>query len=206
VGTDTTEGNYVVNETSTTETTAENYYLNGRYDRKFSPRSFWYGGAGWDRNRFSGIDNRTTIVAGIGTAWIDTGRRKFRTDYAASYTNEENVVEDPAFNSTFAGVRVTVNFLQKFGTGGVFVHDTIIDENLDATSDVRVDMTNSVAVSMTRRLALKVSLQWQYDNEPALEEVVLTDTDGPPPAAGSTVLEPLEKLDSIFTTSLVINF
>ena len=48
------------------ELTAENYFLNGRFDRKITERFFWFVGAGWDRNTFAGIDNRYTGVGGVG--------------------------------------------------------------------------------------------------------------------------------------------
>lgn len=60
---------------------------------------------------------------------------------------------------------------------------------------------------MTTHLALKVGLQWLYDNDPATRELDLYDRN--PDNGGTnqgTVTEELDKLDSIFTTSLVINF
>ena len=76
-------------------------------------------------------------------------------------------------------------------------------------SDWRWDMTNWVAVSMSKNLALKVSLQWQYDNDPALIQVnayqdataSLVDLVN----QGGVTTE-AEKLDTIFTTSLVFKF
>jgi hypothetical protein len=53
---------------------------------------------------------------------------------------------------------------------------------------------------MSDMLALKVSLQWLYDNLPSLELVDYTP--GTPPQ----VPVPLDDLDTIFTTSLVVNF
>jgi hypothetical protein len=53
-------------------------------------------------------------------------------------------------------------------------------------SDYSFDMVNSVAVAMSKRLALKVSLQWLYNSEPALEEVdvvaraIIVDPDSMP--------------------------
>jgi hypothetical protein len=67
-------------------------------------------------------------------------------------------------------------------------------------------MVNSLAVAMSSKMALQVSLQWLYDNEPALTEIALL-TPVPPDAieVGST-LTPLDELDTILTASLVVNF
>lgn len=194
-------------EDKTTATTAENYFLNGRYDRKITAKFFWFAGAGWDRNRFAGIDNRYAAFGGVGNQWIDTDRRKWRTDYAVTGTKQENVVDDPDFDDTFVGVRLSSSFLQKFGAHdvGSFTNDTIVDENLNQTDDWRVNMTNAVALNISTHLALKVSLQWLYDNAPSLKEVNLYDPGDLTTPIG-TVLVELDELDTLFTTALVIKY
>ena len=73
----------------------------------------------------------------------------------------------------------------------------VVDENLNDTEDLRADWTNSLTVAMSERLALKTSLQVLFDNQPSLTAVPLGD---------SEVLTPLDKVDSIFTVALVVNF
>jgi len=197
-------------ETKDTKTTAENYFFTGRYDRNITPRFFWFGGAGWDRNIPAGIQNRYVAFGGVGNNWFAGDRRKWRTDYSVTGTKQDNVVDDPTFNDTFFGLRLTSTFLQKFGAGdnGSYGNDTIIDENLDDTTDWRVNMTNWVSLNFTSHLALKVSLQWLYDNLPSLEEINLypaTDPGGTGTPIG-TALVPVDDLDSIFTTALVIKY
>lgn len=185
---------------------AEAYYLNGRYDRKLSERFFWYTGAGWDRNRFSGIQNRYIAAGGVGNLWFNSETLKWRTDYSATYTDQENVVDDPAFDGSFWGVRVTSSFMKKMGSTTTYTNDTILDENGEESRDFRGNMINGLSVQMTTHLALKVSLQWLYDNDPATRNLDWYQLD--PDKGGQTtdtVTEELDKLDSIFTTSLVIN-
>jgi len=193
----------VVDESSATDLTAENYYLNARHNRNFSARSFWFGGAGWDRNRLAGVDNRYVATAGFGTQWVDKERVQFRTDYSATVTRQEDVVDDPDTKDTFPGARFTWAYLHLLGANTTYGNDLIVDENLDETSDFRADMINSVAVNMSDHLALKVSLQWLYDHEPSF-----ATADDPlallPP--GQVALVQLDTLDTIFTTSLVVKF
>ena len=196
--------NPVIVETSTTNLTAENYFLNGRYDHKITEHFFWYAGTGWDRNRFAGIDNRYTGVLGVGNVWLDEDRVKFRTDYALSYTKQENVVEVAGADDSFLGARLTSKFLHKLGDVTTYGNDLVVDENLDETSDYRADMTNWVTVSMSTRLALKVSLQLLYDNEPSFESIA--DPGDLLPPVGPTASAQLDDLDTIFTASLVAYF
>jgi putative salt-induced outer membrane protein YdiY len=163
-------------ETEVTEPTADNYYLNGRYDRRFTERTFWYGGAGWDRNRFAGVKNRYTGVGGIGNVWMDTDDHKFRTDYGVTFTDEEDYNE---FSDNFAGARLGWNYLNKLGQNSVYINDLVLDQNLDESSDFRADMINSLAVAMSDRLALKLSLRVLYDNEPSFENLDASAFGGP---------------------------
>ncbi len=186
------------------ETTAENYYLNGRYDQKITERFFWYAGAGWDRNRPAGIDNRYVASGGVGNIWSDTEKTKFRTDYAASYTRQEDVVQVPGIDETYPGLRFSWAYKHRFGESTDYVNDFVFDLNLDDTEDWRGDMINSVAVAMNSRVALKVSLQWLYRNRPSFDEVALFDTVGGTQLG--TVFVEKEELDTLFTASVVVNF
>ena len=78
----------------------------------------------------------------------------------------------------------------------------------DDTADLRVNMTNWVSLNMSTHLALKVSLQWLYDHQPALKEVDLFAPPGPPTVTVPTqkVVTEVDNLDSIFTTALVIKY
>jgi hypothetical protein len=183
-----------------TETTAEIYYLNGRYGRKVTERFFWYIGAGWDRNRPSGVQNRYVAEAGAGHTWYERDDLKFRTGYAATYTDQEDVIPNPDIDETFGGVRVSWGYLNKFGSNTTYENILIFDYNLSESEDWRADMVNSLAVAMTERLALKVSLQWLYDNLPSMTVATVTN---PPPLTAQVALD---ELDTIFNVSLVVNF
>jgi len=196
---------FIVIEEKDSALSAENYFLSGRYDRKISGRVFWFAGGGWTRNRFAGVQNRYETSGGIGNVWRDTDRAKFRTDYALSYTREDDVIQAPGVKDTFAGFRFSWKFEHKLGDTTTYGNDLVIDENLDDTSDLRGNMVNSVSVSMSRRLALKVSLQSLYDHQPAFKEIPLLDAPPPGGMKIGTVLDRLDTLDTIFTASLVVS-
>ena len=199
--------NYDIQEIKDNKLVAESYYLTGRFDRKITDRFYWYAGAGWDRNRFAGIDNRYSVVGGVGNIWVDSEKVKFRTDYAVTGTKEKDVVPTPGFPETFVGARVSWDYMHKFGTTTTYNDKLFLDENLKETTDYRADWTNSLSVAMSTHLALKVSLQWLYRHKPALRTVDLYD--GPPSGGGTktgTVNQELEKLDNILGVSLVANF
>jgi putative salt-induced outer membrane protein YdiY len=198
-----TADDFVVNVNEDTERTAENYFLRGRYDYKFSDRFFSFVSAQWLRNTFAGIDNEWVGAAGVGNIWVDTDRISFSTDYGVTLTKRDDVVPNPDIEDTFAGARFGYDFGAVLTEAAQFLSVFIGDLNLNNTDDVRFDWTNSLPVSITSKLALKPSLQLMWRNDPALEALDLFTSGGDP--TGTTVLAPLDKLDTLFTLALVLS-
>jgi hypothetical protein len=185
----------------------ENYLVEGRYDHKISEKFVWNAGASWDRNKDAGILDRYIAFAGLGNIWIDKERTEFDTSYALSYTDRTEEIVDPTKDETFSGLRLGVAFSQKVGKNSTYNNDSTFNTNLSDTADFSVDMTNAFSVSMGEHLALKVSLQWLFANEPALEEIerfIILD-DGTEIQLGDVIVRK-DDLDTIFRTSLIVNF
>jgi putative salt-induced outer membrane protein YdiY len=198
----TSPDDFRLEEATVTRKTAEAYYARGRYDYSVSSRFFVFGGADWLRNTFAGIDSRFLVAAGAGNTWLDTDRTRFKTDYSATYTFQEDVVDNPFLKRNFAGARFTYDFWSELTSTADFTSVLTADWNLDNTDDIRLDLTNALSIAISSALALKPSLQLLWRNDPALTEVALVESDGTP--TGETVLVALDKLDSFFTLALVV--
>jgi hypothetical protein len=194
---------FAVRKESTSAVTAENYLLRGRYDRNVTDRLFWFVGAGWDRNVFTGIQNRFEGIGGVGNTWFENDDRAFKTTYGLSIVNQEDVVSNPEVDSTFMAAQLSSDYRRTMG-GASYANLIIVNQNLQATGDLRFDMVNSFSVSLVERLALKLTHQLLFDNQPSLVAIPLVRVDGT--ALESTVLVPLDKVDTIFTLAVVIDF
>ena len=179
--------------------TAANYFIRSRYDRTISDAAYIFGGAGWDRNTFAGIENRYSFVSGTGRTWFATDTKRFKTDIGATYTLQNDVTPTPGASDGFLGVRGTWDYANQVTETTTFASVLIVDENLNDTEDLRADFTNSLAVSMSDRMALKISYQMLFDNLPSLESFTLL-------GSGTPVTRDLKSLDSVFTVALVVNF
>jgi putative salt-induced outer membrane protein YdiY len=184
------------------EKTAESIAVRARYDRTLTERVFVYGGVDWLRNTFAGIDSRTLIAVGGGNTWLDGDRTRFSTDYAVTYTFEEDVVENPFLDSDFAGVRFGYELWRRLSENAVFESELIADLNLQETEDRRFDLENSMTVDINDVIALKPSLRFSWRNLPALRAVPLFTPAGED--TGTTVQSPLRKLDTLFRLALVL--
>lgn len=182
---------------------AESYLVDLAYDAKSSETFYWHAGARWDRNRFAGVLSRYAAELGVGTIWSASDAFKFRTGYALTLTRREDVVEVPGRENSFAGLRVSSELTAKIGPNAAYTNTTTFDGNLRASSDWRGNTVSGITVAINKKLALKAACEWLYSNRPAFTSVPLFDEAGVP--AGTTVLVPLDRLDTTVTTSLVIN-
>jgi len=192
------------------QVTVENYYIRNKYARQISEKFFWNVGADWERNVPAGVKNRYIAYAGVGNLWWTRDDLKFRTDYSLTYTSQEDVIEVPGEDKDFAGARFGWGYLNKWGKVTTYTNDFIVDFNFETSENWRFNMVQGLAVAMSQKLALKVSLEWQYQNDPPIGVANVWDVDPfqNDNAQQTGVAWPyqLKKLDTIFTTSLVINF
>ena len=210
-----------------TEPDVEKYFAEGRYDRKFSKKFTWNGGASWDRNLDAGIISRTIAFGGLGNIWWKKEKEYFNTSYGLSYTDREEEEPDPVKPAKFAGFRLTINYNVIWWDTTTYHNDTTYNISLENSDDYSLDMTNSISLDMHKHSALTVSIQHLYNSIPALEDldlvaqVILIDPDGIPgngdeffetvEAGGIEIQlgeerERREKLDTIFRVSLTIKF
>lgn len=192
-----TVDDFTITEETETTLTAENYFARSRYDRTVSDALFVFGGAGWERNTFAGVQNRTVLSAGGGQAWFDREDFRLKTDLGLTYTFQDDLVEDPETPDSFGGLRASVDFFRQLTESTELASLLTVDENLEELSDLRADWATSLAVAISSNLALKTSYQLFFDNEPSLVAV---------PLGTEQVFTPLEKVDSIVTVAVVVEF
>jgi putative salt-induced outer membrane protein YdiY len=191
---------FVVNEETRTEQSAANYFARTRYDHTLGS-IFTFGGGGWERNTFSGVNNRFSLVAGLGKTWIEGDDGLFKTDLGATYTVQKDVEPDPTRSEGFVGLRATIQAEHALTETTDLATTLVLDENLYDTDNFRFDWVVSIGVVLTEGLAFKTSFQMLFDNDPALIGVPLLDGGGVP--IGQVKI-PSQKVDSFLTLSLVI--
>jgi len=203
------------------------FFAEGRYEGNLPKNRTWNAGASWDRNEDAGILSRTIVFGGLGHAWCDHEDRVFRTNYGLSYTDRVEDIDDPEKDPRFLGARLSWDFMDKWGKATKYDNDLTFNVALADLQDYNVDLVQGLSVSMSQHLSLKISLQWTYAGEPALEEVDvivrarLIDPDGIA-GNGDEYFETLEsggteitigtdylrkkQLDTTFRTSLQFEF
>lgn len=186
------------------EPDVERYFAEARYDREITRTFFWNAGLSWDRNLDAGIINRWILFAGVGNIFWDRDDLKFNIAYGLAGTDREEETPDPEKDERFVGPRFTWDYMNQWGKLTQYDNDWTVTGNFKDIKDFTTTMTNAVTVTMSKKLALKVSLQWIYNNEPALEDVDLFLNEGMAIKLGEVDIR-REKLDTTFSTSLVVS-
>jgi putative salt-induced outer membrane protein YdiY len=194
-------------ETETTNLTTETYFASLRYDHTITDGLQWFATAGWDRNRPSGIDSREVVGAGIGYWWVKEDRTKFRTDLGLGYTKIKPVFETPDFQDSFGTWNLGAAFEKKLFDTSLFTSTLTLTDSLKDSRDYLGVWRNALTTNLNKTLALKVGYDMTYKNKPAFVgvDVVQTPVATPPVVIGQVPVQ-LKKLDTVFTTSLVITF
>jgi putative salt-induced outer membrane protein YdiY len=194
-----TVDNYVITEDKDNRLTAENYGVRLRYDHDITEQTQWYISTDWMRDVIAGIDSRANLGAGLANTWRDTETSRLKTGYGLAYVIEDSVGEQPGGASdNYPAVALSLDHMQKVTGTSTYTQAMAVNFNLDESDDYRVDWKHGFSVSVSGRISVKLGLHFQYDNAPSFESLSLDD--------GTAVFFELDELDTIFTTSLSIDF
>ena len=179
----------------------ERYYVLGKYQRNISENFFWMTGAGWDRDMNAGIHDREVLFLGVGNTWTNTEETKLKTEYAVTFTRRIDALPDPLRNEKFSEIRLALDYFQLVRGNNQFEIDFVYFLNVNQVNDFRFDSTNLFTSKFSSMFALRVSLQFLFQNLPALEQLDLFNLQRV--SLGTAVVRK-RKLDSIFKFSFVI--
>jgi putative salt-induced outer membrane protein YdiY len=192
--------------------TAETYAIGAKYRRNISERLFWYVGASWYQNFFSGVDDRYIGGGGIGYVFVTTPRHLFKGEAGLDWTYEQPLYRlesmrpprPPELDTkSYGGGRVTLGYEFKISATAKLTEDLNLFESLKDSSDWRANSATAVTASLTTHLALKFSYNVLYTNQPAFS-VVPPDATAPP--GTPSALYEFKKTDTILAAALVVNF
>jgi len=144
------------------DTTAKRWEATGQTRFDFLPNTFWFGGARYEEDRFSGFDHQGLITTGVGRRFIDTEATKLVAQAGVGYKFWESLGVPNDKDSSVTGVASmefnhqlteTTSVFDRFG--GEFTSDNNFLQN-----------EIGVAVKMTDRIALSVAYALRHNTDP----------------------------------------
>mgnify|MGYP005811119881 CR=1 FL=1 len=155
-------GNYV---RSDGETTARRWEAGLQERYEFSGRTFWYGGARYEEDDFSGFNYQAVLSTGLGRKFIDEERTKFSGQIGVGYKRFEIAGVPPApdeTDSNLAGV-ATLDFNHQFNDA-TSVYDKFTSEVTSENNYLQNEI--GLQVKMTGRLLIVLAYQVRHNTDP----------------------------------------
>jgi putative salt-induced outer membrane protein len=156
--------------------TAEQYLFGARATRQLDDRWSLFAGASWERDTFSGFENRWIGEAGAEYLAISTDRHTLSFDFGLTWTTEDQIFEDKPDKTVdwFGGV-AGLKWEWRISDNAALNQRLLYYPNFDDSSDWRLASDTAVTASLTDMLALQFSYLVRYRNQP-IDDNEDTDT------------------------------
>jgi putative salt-induced outer membrane protein len=154
--------------------TGQRWEVYEQSDYNFSERSFWFGAARYEDDRFSGFEYQATLSTGLGRHFIDSDRTKLTGTLGVGYKifeTRDTYDEDTGLllqtgeSDSQAVMRGTVDFTHNL-TGTAQLFDKFLAEAGSDNTSLQNDI--GIQVKISDVLALAAAYSVRYNSDPPL--------------------------------------
>lgn len=163
-------------------TTAEQYNAHEKVSFKFSGNNYAFEKVGWEKNRFSNIQDRWDFGLGLGRNLLDSDSDKLSLEAGFGYIAEDRITSE---NEDFGTYRGYLKYWRRLSPTAHATQDLEWLGNLKDSSGYRVNAETALVASINSHMSMKASYVWKLVNKPG---------------AGFT------RKDTITGVSLIINY
>jgi len=155
------------------QTTAENYATELRFDDLYTERIYSYALAGWNKDRFAGIDQRYYGGVGAGYKFFLGPRHFLAGEAGMNYTKEDYIDgTDSGFltGRAFAKYEYLIRGKNKFTQSLEYLYD------FSDSAHYRVISETALVAALTDVFSMKAGYTVRYDHKPVPRDLKRTDT------------------------------
>ena len=153
------------NNTGDNSTSADSWFLKGKYDYFFSDKLYGYGNLKYEKDRIANLDMRLTPGVGLGYQWIEQPDLNFNTEGGLTYVHE--VYTDPDDTRDYMAARLAYHLDKTFNDQVKGFHNLEVIPNLEDFAAVLVDTDVGLRAAMTERMFLEAKAQMAYNSQPS---------------------------------------
>jgi putative salt-induced outer membrane protein len=148
-------------------TTAESFTASLRASRDLTERLDVFGGGGYLRNRFSGINNLYTVDAGVGYKIFKGPSQFLRVEGGFGWANEEDIIDEVVVPSrSYANMRAGLSYKWQFTKNAAFTNDFSYLLDLDETANWFITNKAAITADISKIFALQASWTLLFRNQP----------------------------------------
>jgi len=142
------------------ETTAERYSGAWQTDYKFSERSYFFGNANYQRDRFGAFERSASVSIGVGRRFVETDSVELDAELGAGRRYQEAQGADDFDGDSIA--RFQSDFLWRFSDTAEFTQSIAVESGESNTTSESVTAVES---QLTGALAFRLSHTIEHDTE-----------------------------------------
>jgi len=165
------------------ETTAQAWEVHGQANYNITDRFFWFGGARYDDDRFSGFAYQAAVTTGAGYQFVKTDATKFTGQVGAGVRRlQPEILVKDEIGGIISSTKLDAVTDAVFDAGLTFEHSFNAATKLLAAATLESGQNNTLTtasvalqVKMTSVLALAAGVQMTHNSQPP-EGAVPTDT------------------------------
>lgn len=140
---------------------AERYAASWQTDYRFSDRSYWYGGARYEDDRFSGFDYQASLVSGLGYRFVDDEDFKLFAQAGLGFRRlESSLTGETEDNLIFSG---ELRYEQKL-TDTTSLKNKLIVEVGEANTFLANELAVQVKINTSLSLAAGIGVRHNTDS------------------------------------------
>ena len=143
--------------------TAESVVAELRQSRTLSPRAELYARGEYLVDRFSGIDNRTTLDAGVGWLLLDEAPHTLKVDAGVGVTHEQRLAGS---DETFAAATASAAYTWQINAAAALHEQPLVSMAIGEPSNWRLQNSLNLTVAVARRLSVRIAHELKRINQP----------------------------------------
>lgn len=153
------------NGTGKNSTSADNWFLMGKYDYFFTEKFYGYGNLRYEKDRIANLDMRLSPGAGVGYQWIEKKDLNFFTESGLSYMHE--LYTDPDDTRDYMALRLAYHLDAAFNEHVKGFHNLEFLPDIEETANVLVNTDVGLRAAITEKMFIEAKAQLAYNSEPS---------------------------------------
>jgi putative salt-induced outer membrane protein YdiY len=150
--------------TGDSATTADNWFLLGKYDYFFTKKFYGYALTRVERDRIADLDLRLSPGVGVGYQWFDRDDFHLSTEAGLGWVYE-SYANDGTDNHPSA--RLAYHVDKQLNDAVKLFHDLEYLPSLDSLSDFNLNADAGLRAALTKTMYSELKIEWRYDATPA---------------------------------------
>ncbi len=153
------------NNTHSKSTSADEWFVKGKYDYFFTQNYYAYGNGMYEKDRISSLERRVSPGLGLGYQWAEGKDLSILTEGGGSYIYEQ--YSDPAETRTYMAARFAYQVEKAFNAQVSAFHNLEYLPSLERSDSFLVNTDIGLRAKMTERLLIEVKTRLAYNSKPA---------------------------------------